>query len=142
MRRVIYGDKETVTGGVKMKKYNTLLRLLLYLLPIIRNGLTLPLCGYYEDWKIFLVQMVTNAIITPIYMVFAVSMIIKKFNIGVLILSLLVILVGIMVLYISWGITTGYILKPDSETILLLKYQILISFAIFIVGYFIKRKNC
>lgn len=119
-----------------MRKYNVLL----YLLPLIENILMLPLYVCCEVWwKISIIQIITNTIIIPLYMVFVLSAIIKKFNIGRLILSLFIILVCIILHYINWGIHTGYLLNPDSETIYILKCEIIISFFIVIVGYYYKK---
>lgn len=48
--------------------------------------------------------------------------------------------VGPFIEYLNWGISTGWFFTPDSETVLIIKMEILISIIISCVLYFVLKK--
>lgn len=119
---------------------------LYYLVPIAIHLLFLPFWFLDRNGTLSLVEMFIGTIVIPIYLIVVGYKSPGDINTSrfwlILIVILVVTLLGIAISYFNWGISTGNLLKPDSETVLIMQIQIIVSSAIVIVGwaiaYFIK----
>lgn len=68
-------------------------------------------------------------------------MFLEKISIGRILalffIMLVIVILGSLMVYFNWGISTGFLWKPDSETILLTKIQIYFSAIIVTIGWVI-----
>lgn len=111
-----------------------------YLIPIGVHLLFLPFLFWGNNQSIVsLVEIIIGTIIIPIYLLIVSIKIVSEISTGKFTLFLLVMIgvatAGIFTSYFNWGITTGNLLKPDSETVLIMQIQIFVSSAIVIVGW-------
>lgn len=118
-----------------------------YLLPIVIHLLFLPF--WLLDVDISIIEILVGTFIVPVYLIAVFGIKMSRFSPGKFILMLIIILaitnLGIAIDYFNWGIVTGYLLKPDSETVYLTKLQMNIASIIVIIGWIImsiiKRKK-
>lgn len=115
---------------------------LYYLIPIGIHVLFFPfLCFAENSSTISMIEMATGTIFIPIYLIFISEKLLSGLNIikciTILLLMLLITVTGIFVSYLNWGILTGYLFKPDSITVLLIKYQVIISSVIITLGWIV-----
>lgn len=124
------------TGGNNRKRGI----LLLYSLPIIVHLIFLlfwfsPIKGV----TLVLTETILGTFITPIYLIIISSKFIgvikiRKF-LGYLILMVLIIGLIQLIQYFNWGVSTGNLLSPDSETMHIVKWEILIASIITVIGW-------
>ena len=115
---------------------------LYYLIPIGFHLLFLPFLFWGNNQlTISVVEMVMGTIIIPIYLVIVSIKTIDEINIGKFMFFLLIMIVvstaGIFTSYLNWGTITGNLLKPDSETVLIMQIQIIVALVIVLVGWMI-----
>lgn len=118
-----------------------------YLLPIVIHLLFLPF--WLLDVDISIIEILAGTFIVSIYLIAVFGIKMSSFSPGKFILILIIMLaitnLGIAIEYFNWGIVTGYLLKPDSETVYLTKLQMNIASIIVIIGWIImsiiKRKK-
>lgn len=97
--------------------------------------------------NISLISTVFATIVTPVYLLIGFYIFNRKLNMGTFIFSLLVILaadlMGCFSDYYNWGIYTGYLYFPDSETVHLVKTFTVFSILLILLGaffmFFIKK---
>lgn len=110
-----------------------------YLAPIIINLLFLPLLWWSGESIVTIAVATINVVFIPIYLLIVTNIIAKKLSIYRFIIFLLLMIVsaffGTLTNYFNWGITTGHLLNPDSETLLILKVQFIISVGVILVGW-------
>lgn len=113
-----------------------------YAIPIIVHILCLPFWFTEKNpGNVAIFEMILEIFIVPVYLILISSKYVTTFSLRKF-LELFFLMIGISVLgnlifYFNWGISTGKLLMPDSETILILKYQIIISSCILMVGWII-----
>lgn len=116
------------------------MRLLSYLIPIVIHLLFLPLL-FVENIAAdaCLVEMIIGTVVIPIYLIIISLKFTDKINVKnfatILLLIENVAIIGILISYFNWGISSGHLFSPDSETVYLLKWQMNISSIIIIVGW-------
>lgn len=127
--------------------------MLKFILPVIFEGLLLlavyfmPRNNYAVDILVALSLplMLCNAIIIPLYFVYIIS---KSYSHNCLILIfkfLLALFINACccsITYVTWGISTGHLYSPDSETVLIINSEMCVAAAIFILSFvllFVKR---
>ena len=110
-----------------------------YLIPIIIHLIFLPLLFFERNGEMSLVESIVGVIVVPVYLVIVSCKFLDNFSIskflGMLLIMLVVAILGIAISYFNWGITTGDLLKPDSETIYIIHWQIRIASIIVIIGW-------
>lgn len=119
-----------------------------YFIPIVVHLIFLPFLFSEGSGGIMLVEIFVGTILAPIYLVIVSYNRLEHFSMSKFFPALLIILtatiLGILMIYFNWGIVTGNLLKPDSETIHITNWQIIIASMIAIVGwiivYMIKRR--
>lgn len=113
------------------------MNLLLYIIPIVVHICLLPIhfidCRGYTE----LAEAVLGIIVVPLYLIivslkFTKRGCFKNYILRLLIMFVISIIENI-ISYVNWGICTGQLLCPDSETILLYKLQIIIALSIIVV---------
>ena len=97
---------------------------------------------YSNTWRFALFTSLINVIVIPVYLVFLFMN--YKFasywrRIINFVCSYMIILFGLLVGYLCWGITTGNTLSPDSVTVLICRYELIVSTIIFVFGCIILR---
>ena len=111
---------------------------LYYLIPIAIHLLFLPFWFLDKNGIVSLIEMFVCTIAIPIYLVIVSYKFLDDFSTSkffLMSLSMLVVtLLGIVISYFNWGISTANLLTPDSETILIMQIQMIISSTIVIVG--------
>ena len=120
-----------------------------YLIPIVIHLIFLPLLFLERNGKISLIEIFVGTIVVPIYLVIVSYKLLDHFSMSKFFSMLLIILVvtilGIVISYFNWGITTRNLLKPDSETIHITNWQMIIASIIAITGwtvaYMIKHRT-
>lgn len=122
---------------------------LYYLIPISIQLILLPFWFIDEDIIVSWIGLAIGAIVTPIYLIIISFKFIDKIS-AKSFLGMLLLMIGIAILvcllnYFNWGLSTGNLLSPDSETALIIKIQMVVSSAIIMVGwiitFIIKRKS-
>ena len=119
-----------------------------YLIPILVHLIFLPLLFFERSGRISFVEIFVGTIAVPIYLVGISYKLLGNFGIckffSALLAMLSVTLLGIVIGYFNWGITTGNLLNPDGETIHIFNLEMVISAIIVFVGWIIlscaKRK--
>ena len=122
-------------GDVKMRKYTIWLY---YLIPIVIHLLFFPLWMIETNGNISLIEILVGTIAIPVYLIILSGRVLKNYNIGfflILLIMLVVTLVGIAISYFNWGIVTGNLLTPDSETIIITQGEMMISSIIVTAGW-------
>ena len=117
-----------------------------YLIPIVIHLFFLPFWFLAKDGTLSLIEIFIGTVVNPVYLIFVSY---KLLDTGrfffVLFVMLVVTILGIVIHYFNWGITTGNLLKPDSATVLIIRSEILIASIIVIVGwtvvYMIKNRT-
>lgn len=113
-----------------------------YVIPIIVHILCLPFWFTEKNpGNMAIFEMILGIFIVPVYLILISFKYVTTFSLRKF-LELFFLMIGISILgnlifYFNWGISTGKLLMPDSETILILKYQIIISSCILMVGWII-----
>ena len=113
-----------------------------YAIPIIVHILCLPFWFTEKNpGNVAIFEIILGIFIVPVYLILISSKYVTTFSLRKF-LELFFLMIGISVMgnlifYFNWGISTGKLLMPDSETILILKYQIIISSCILMVGWII-----
>lgn len=118
-------------------------------LPIFIHLLLLPF-WYFEKnpGTVSLIEIVLGSLIIPLYLIIMNSKFINKINmqkfIIILLLMMFISIIGNLIAYFNWGIVTGNLFHPDSETVHIIKLQMLVSIIVIFIGwiitFFIKRK--
>ena len=110
-----------------------------YLIPIVTHLIFLPLLFFERNGEISLIEILVGTIIIPIYLVIVSYKFLDDFSMSKFFFMLLIILVvtilGIVISYFNWGITTRNLLKPDSETIHIINWQMIIASIIVVIGW-------
>lgn len=110
-----------------------------YLIPIVLHLIFLLFWFRNQNAEIALIEMFVGTIAVPIYLIIVSYKLLYHFSINsflpMLSIILAVTILGIVISYFNWGITTGNLLKPDSGTIHLTKLQIMIASIIVIIGW-------
>lgn len=115
---------------------------LYYVIPIIVHIFCLPFWFIEKNpGNTAIFEMILGMLIIPMYLIIISFKYITIFNLGnffkMLFLMIGIVVLGNLIFYFNWGISTGKLLAPDSETILILKYQMIISSCILLVGWII-----
>lgn len=118
------------------------MKLIYYILPIIFHIALLPFWFLEKSTGITaLVQLALGGLVTPIYLIILNFTSVDNTNLGKLIIQLILMIVitgiGILISYFNWGISTGNLLTPDSETIHIIHLEIIISSFIVMLGWVI-----
>lgn len=120
-----------------------------YLIPVVIHLLFLPFLFLERNGEISLIEIFVGTIVVPIYLVIVSYKLLDHFSMSkffpMLLIILVVTILGIVISYFNWGITTGNLLKPDSETIHITNWQMIIASIIVIIGwavaYIIKHRT-
>lgn len=114
------------------------MKLILYIIPIIVHISLLPVHfidgnrGYTE-----LAEAALGIIIVPIYLIIVSLKFTKrdcfKSYISQLLIMFVISVIGNIISYVNWGISTGNLLCPDSETVLLTRLQIITALSIIVI---------
>jgi len=109
-----------------------------YLIPIFLNLALVPIWfAIKKTWTVSILYGLINVIVLPIYLLIilypSLNIRLSSFLKGGC-LNFCISLCGSFVEYITWGIYTGYLYEPDSETIHILKVQILASMIVFVAS--------
>ena len=120
-----------------------------YLIPIVVHLIFLPFLFLERNGEISLIEIFVGTIVVPIYLVIVSYKFLDDFSMSkffsILLIIIVVTLLGIAISYFNWGITTGNLLKPDSETIHITNWQMIIASIIvtagWIVAYMIKHRT-
>lgn len=123
--------------------------LVVYVMPIIVELMFLPFIFLDNNGTLSLIEMIISTFVIPIYLITISYKVLNKFNTKTFFLILIVMLAitvfCIIIEYFNWGITTRNLLKPDSETVLIIQVEMIVASIIVTIGwiavYFIKRKN-
>ena len=112
--------------------------LVYYLVPILFNIILIPF-GFIlqEKWVIMILHMLVNTFFSPIYLLIILFPLlnVKLYSlIKYFCLNCFMSCCGVLIEYINWGAFTGYLFEPDSETIHIMKLQILTSTILFVIG--------
>ena len=116
-----------------------------YLFPVIFNAF-LFLCGFLPDAPITLLLdmagFFANIIVIPIFLIVlsekkAKDKPLKKLSLHLL--SALICILDEVISYCGWGLASGYLLKPDSESVLVLKYKYAALAIVFAVSVIVAR---
>lgn len=115
---------------------------LYYLIPIAVHILFLPFWFMGKGTgNTALIELVVGALIIPIYLIIISFKFVDKISMGrfvtVLLLMIGITVIGNLISYCNWGISTGKLLTPDSETVLIAKMQIIISIIVVSIGWII-----
>ena len=119
-----------------------------YIVPIVIHLIFLPFCFLDMNGMVELIELVIGTIVVPIYLIIISTKFLNDFsanNYFIMLTIMLVITVAVSIIgYVNWGVTTGKLLNPDSETVYITKLEIIISAIIIFVGWsmawFIKHK--
>ena len=110
-----------------------------YLIPIVIHLIFLPFLFLDRDGEILFIEIIVGTIFVPIYLVIVSYKLLNHFSMckffSMLLIMLVVTILGIIISYFNWGITTGNLLKPDSETIHIISWQMIIASMIVIAGW-------
>lgn len=116
-----------------------------YLIPVVIHLIFLPLLFLDKNGEIMLMENFVGAIAVPIYLAIVSYKILCHFGMNKFLPMLLIILVvtilGIVISYFNWGIITGNLLKPDSETIHIMNWQMIIASIIVIISWTVVYKS-
>lgn len=123
---------------MSMNRYNICIH---YIIPIIIHLIFLPFWVLDKNGIVALVEIFIGTVIIPVYLIIISTKSFSDLGINKFFILLATMLfvetTGIIIEYFNWGIVTGNLLKPDSETVLIVKIQMIISSIIIIVGWFI-----
>jgi len=121
--------------------------ILYFFAPIIVH-LILSLFWFLKiGYTLSLFELLISTLVTPIYLIIVYSKFTKKFKntfkfeLGNMVKSVVFLLMigitiaGYIIQYFNWGMSTGYLYKPDSESILILKQSAILSIVILIIGW-------
>ena len=114
------------------------MKLILYIIPIIVHISLLPV--HFIDGKTGytgLVEAALGIIIIPVYLTIVslkfTNRVCFKSYILQLLIMFVVSVIGNIISYVNWGISSGNLLCPDSETVLLIRLQIITALSIIVV---------
>ena len=112
-----------------------------YLIPIAVHLLFLLPWFLINNWMVSLIEIFIGTVVIPIYLITISNKLLDNFGTREFFVKLVIMLgitiLGIVISYFNWGITTGNLLNPDSETIYILKLEMVISSIIVIVSWII-----
>lgn len=119
----------------------------LYTIPILMHLLFLPFWLIKKNFaNISLIELIMGAVIVPLYLLIVSIKFIDIVNVNkrwTLISMIIIIFVSDFINYFNWGVSTGNFFHPDSETILIIKYEVFFSVVFIILGWtifcFIKK---
>lgn len=145
MRLTLADWMQLLGGDHKMRGHNMCVY---YLIPIVIHLLFLPFWFLDKNGTLSLAEMFICTVAIPIYLIIVSGKFLGDFSTCRFLLMLLVMLAvtlfGIAMFYFNWGISTANLFTPDSETVLIMQMQIIVSSAIVIVGWaivcFIKNR--
>lgn len=113
-----------------------------YLIPIVIHLMFLPFWFLPQKGAtVTLLEMVMGTIVIPVYLIIINFKFADKINMGkftiLLLLMIGITVAGHLIGYFNWGISTGNLFSPDSETLLIIRMQIIASTIIVTVGWII-----
>ena len=117
--------------------------ILLYLIPVIVYLMFLPFwlldLPSVSSAGVSLIELLLGTLVIPIYLIIISYKYLNKVSIGKIIYFLLLIisltLLGHIISYFNWGISTRNLWNPDSETVHIIMLQIMTSLIIIILGW-------
>ena len=109
----------------------------------------LPFWFLVKGGTLSLIEILIGTVVIPIYLIIVSYKLLDDLGFArfflVLFMMLVVTILGIVISYFNWGISIGNLLKPDSETVLIIKSEMFIALIIVIVGwtvaYMIKHRT-
>jgi hypothetical protein len=113
---------------------------LYYIIPVILRFLLLPL-WYWEKnpGNASTLEMALGILVIPIYLIIVSAKSIRGVSMGkfiaYLLLMLLIAIVGDLTGYLNWGVSTGNLFTPDSATLLIVRWQIILSSIVVTLGW-------
>ena len=88
-----------------------------------------------------MIELALSTIVSPIYLIIIDYKLCGKLSLGNAIIwwffMLFIVLIGQSIHYIYWGLSSGNLMKPDSETVLILQLAIITSTIILTAGWII-----
>lgn len=118
---------------------------LLNILPLFFHIVLLCVFKNIRPGDIAMIELIYNSVITPIYLLVLNKPTYTMGNITKIFAMAMVITLNTIISYVNWGMKSNKLYQPDSETILVLKTELLIGIVILIVGicitHFIKFKK-
>ena len=117
--------------------------IILFLLPLIIHIISSTICIFWLDIGVFgMIELITDSIIIPLYFTLVIEQTMVKCVDACGLLKLVVSffiafiinMLCISISFVSWGVSTGYLLNPDSETVLIYKYEIFAVSIILLLG--------
>lgn len=110
-----------------------------YLIPICVHLIFFPFWLFAKGGTISLVEILIGTLAIPIYLIIISHRRIGNMNFRGFVVTLFVMLIvticGILIHYFNWGITTENLLKPDSDTVLIIKSEMVIASIIVVIGW-------
>lgn len=126
-------DGNNFLGGIVMWLY--------YLVPIAIQLILLPFWFIDKGAIVSLIGLAIGAVMTPIYLIIISFKFVEKISagsfVGILLLMIGIAILACLINYFNWGLSAGNLLSPDSETVLIIKMQMVVSSAIVIVGWIV-----
>ena len=119
--------------------------ILIYLIPVIVHLMFLPFwlldIPSASSAGVSLIELLLGTLVIPIYLIIISYKYLNKVSIGkflyFLLLMISLTLLGHIISYFNWGISTGNLWNPDSETVHIIMMQITTSLIIIILGWII-----
>jgi hypothetical protein len=104
------------------------------LIPVVIGLVFLPF-WYIKDFTLLPgLQILANVVLLPIILVIMDSILFLRGKVGSYFILYLIIpfacLIGQLFSYFNWGISTGNLMRPDNETLMLAKYLVIIAIGI------------
>lgn len=118
------------------------MRLIFYnLIPLLAHLLCLLLGIWLKGGDLSMIELALDTIIAPIYLIVINHKLFAKVSVTNAVLlwifMLVIVVIGHVIHYLHWGISTGNLMRPDSETVLILQIAVITSVIILTVGWII-----
>ena len=131
-----------------------MITIILFLLPLIIHIISSTICVFWWDIGVLgMFELIADSIIIPLYFILVIEQTMDKCEgrrcflklATKIIIAFIVNVLCISISFVSYGVSTGYLLNPDSETVLICKYEIFTAAITLLLGlivvYLKKRKS-
>lgn len=115
------------------------MKVLLYFIPLATHIALFPFWKLDKNGDLALAELIISGILTPIYLAILSYHYLVKWSflkaLYLWMICLVLCIAGIFMVYANWGLSTCNFMSPDSETVYILKLDVLISVIILIIGW-------